>query len=106
MDEGDGLYYVRARYYDGNSGRFISRDPNNAIGPREVNPYQYALGNPLRFLDPSGNSSVSALSARLASAKKRLKTHERTLTLGREIIVLQNPEHQARVRAMKATDTA
>lgn len=26
-DDGDGLYYIRARYYDADSGRFLSRDP-------------------------------------------------------------------------------
>jgi RHS repeat-associated protein len=54
MDEGNGLYYLRARYYDGSTGRFISRDPVRSIGPKSITPYQYALGNPLRFVDPSG----------------------------------------------------
>jgi len=54
MDEGNGLYYVRARFYDANTGRFISRDAKKSIAPRQVNPYQYALNNPLRFVDPSG----------------------------------------------------
>ena len=54
MDEGNDLYYMRARYYDSATGRFISRDPIRSISPRELNPYQYALGNPLRFVDPSG----------------------------------------------------
>ena len=49
-----GLYYIRARYYDSSTGRFISRDPLKSISPREVNPYQYALNNPLRFVDPLG----------------------------------------------------
>ncbi|UCG58418.1 MAG: hypothetical protein JSU70_02715, partial [Phycisphaerales bacterium] len=76
MDEGNGLYYVRARYYDANTGRFISRDPIKAIDPREINPYQYALGNPLRFADPSGSTSVNELRARLHSAQGELKELE------------------------------
>jgi RHS repeat-associated protein len=28
-----GLYYLRARYYNPNTGRFMSRDPNEAGGP-------------------------------------------------------------------------
>ena len=59
MDEGNGLYYVRARYYDANTGRFISRDSNKSVGPREVNPYQYAMANPLRFVDVNGMDPMS-----------------------------------------------
>jgi len=55
MKEGDsGLYYMRARYYDSVSARFISRDPVKSIGPRSINPYQYAAGNPMINIDPLG----------------------------------------------------
>jgi len=54
MDEGNGLYCVRARYYDSVTGRFISRDPVRSINPKGVNPYQYAFGNPMKFSDPLG----------------------------------------------------
>ena len=57
MDEGNGLYYMRARYYDSNTARFISRDPIQSLNPKAINPYQYAIGNPLRFVDPSGEES-------------------------------------------------
>ena len=53
-DEGNGLYYMRARYYDTATGRFISRDPVKSIDPRRINPYQYASGNPARLIDPRG----------------------------------------------------
>jgi RHS repeat-associated protein len=54
MDEGNGLYYIRARYYDSATSRFISRDPIKSISPRSINPYQYAWNNPLRFVDVTG----------------------------------------------------
>jgi RHS repeat-associated protein len=55
MREGaGGLYYMRARYYDSGTGRFLSRDPIRSVAPRSVNPYQYALGNPMRYTDPTG----------------------------------------------------
>jgi RHS repeat-associated protein len=55
MEEGNtGLYYMRARYYDSISGRFISPDSVKSIYPKQINPYQYALRNPLRYVDPSG----------------------------------------------------
>lgn len=55
MREGaTGLYYVRARTYDGRTGRFLSRDPIRQVHPAEITPYQYARNNPLRFVDPTG----------------------------------------------------
>ena len=48
----DGLYYYRARFYDSATGRFLSADP---LGISDgSNPYRYAGGNPLSFVDPSG----------------------------------------------------
>ncbi len=72
MDEGNYLYYVRARYYNADTGRFISRDPIKAIGPKEVNPYQYALANPLRFVDVTGWRSVCEAEIALTEAKDYL----------------------------------
>ncbi len=54
VDDGNGLYYMRARYYDSETGRFISRDLIRSINPKEVNPYQYASGNPMKYSDPMG----------------------------------------------------
>ncbi len=54
MDDGDDLYYLRARYYDARSGRFISPDPVRSFAPDALIPYTYALNNPLRYTDPSG----------------------------------------------------
>ena len=58
MTEPGDHYYVRSRYYDGADGRFLSRDPIGAMGPKTINPYQYALANPLLFVDPSGGVSI------------------------------------------------
>lgn len=49
-----GLFYMRARYFDSGTGRFVSRDPVQSFSPEQLNPYQYALGNPLRHADPTG----------------------------------------------------
>ena len=46
------IYYMRARYYDAGTGRFISEDPAGFIdGP---NLYAYVGGNPVGVVDPSG----------------------------------------------------
>lgn len=47
-----GLIYFGNRFYHSNLGRFLTPDP---LGPSEgPNPYQYALCNPFRYLDPTG----------------------------------------------------
>jgi RHS repeat-associated protein len=57
LDTGTGLYYYGARYYDPVVGRFISADVVvQAPGrPQTLNRYSYALNNPLRYTDPTGN---------------------------------------------------
>jgi RHS repeat-associated protein len=59
LDIDDGLYYMRARYYDPLVGRFLSRD---ALGTRLGSPYEqniyiYARNNPVKYVDPTGLSS-------------------------------------------------
>ncbi|MFE2601034.1 RHS repeat-associated core domain-containing protein [Streptomyces sp. NPDC059396] len=54
--DGTGLLYYRSRYYDPETGRFISQDPiGHAGGP---NLYQYALSSPTTYTDPSGNNPL------------------------------------------------
>ncbi len=54
------LYQMRARYYDPNSARFLSRDPvwPRLGNPRGLDPYAYVAGNPLSYLDPSGEITL------------------------------------------------
>jgi RHS repeat-associated protein len=59
MQEGaTGLYYMRARYYDSASARFLSRDPLGRTDPRAINPYQFAYERPVEGADPTGLESV------------------------------------------------
>ena len=55
-DDGTGLLYYRNRYYDPQTGRFISQDPIGHAGG--TNLYQYALSSPTTYTDPSGNSPL------------------------------------------------
>ena len=51
-----GLYYLRARYYNAETGRFMSRDPESGkpIYPRTLHKYLYAGGDPVDGWDPTG----------------------------------------------------
>ncbi|HZU35900.1 MAG TPA: RHS repeat-associated core domain-containing protein [Gemmataceae bacterium] len=48
------LQYLRARYYDPTTGRFLSRDPLSAADPAGHQPYAYAGDNPASLADPTG----------------------------------------------------
>jgi RHS repeat-associated protein len=53
MDEGNGLLYMRSRYYDPELGRFISKDPIGFLGG-DINFYAYVQSNPINAIDPLG----------------------------------------------------
>ena len=54
---GEGLSYYGARWFDLKLGRFLSADTivPNASDPQALNRYTYVLGNPLKFIDPTGH---------------------------------------------------
>jgi RHS repeat-associated protein len=60
-DLGLDLDYLRARYLDVSTGRFLSRDPFEGIQrePITLTKYIYGNNNPLLFIDPTGEFSIS-----------------------------------------------
>ncbi len=60
-----GLYHYRARAYSPAIGRFLQLDPAGFVDG--MNRYQYAGGNPLRFLDPSGCGFWDAVGSMIIS---------------------------------------
>jgi RHS repeat-associated protein len=54
------LYYLRARYYNPNTGRFLSRDPEDGVptDPKTLHKYLYAGGDPVNAIDPTGRVDV------------------------------------------------
>ncbi len=56
FDSDLGLYYLKARWINPLTGRFMSRDPldGTAFIPRTLHKYLYAGGDPVNYVDPSG----------------------------------------------------
>ena len=52
----DGLYYMRARYYNPQIKRFINRDiiDGSITDSQSLNKYSYVQGNPISLVDPFG----------------------------------------------------
>ena len=79
LDTESGLYNFKAREYSPNTGKFIQPDPvlvdgsldhyflNNAskeelekvlMNPQRLNPYSYANNNPVKYIDPTGETPL------------------------------------------------
>jgi len=56
-DEATGLYYLNARYYDPETGRFTTADTFHGYAgdPQSLNLYAYCYNNPLAYVDPDGH---------------------------------------------------
>ncbi|HVO64555.1 MAG TPA: IPT/TIG domain-containing protein [Terriglobales bacterium] len=64
------LYYMRARYFDPKTGRFLSEDPLGfSVGD---NFYAYSLNSPVNFVDPAGLSPFDLYNL-YEKARKKLK---------------------------------
>ena len=63
MDEGNGLAYVRARYFSPDLGRFITKDPLTGTDgdSQGLHRYVYALNNPVMLVDVSGYTAIDIL---------------------------------------------
>ena len=63
-DDETGLYYLINRYYDPETGRFISPDSIEYLEYESINGvnfYCYCLNNPITEIDPLGNSFIGRL---------------------------------------------
>ena len=54
----DGLIYLLNRYYNPQTGQFISVDPAIA---QTLQPYEYAGGDPVSTIDPSGDLQITSM---------------------------------------------
>ena len=62
MDNATGLYYLRARYLNPFTGTFTQKDTyeGELYSPVTQNGYLYTAGNPVMYVDPSGNDYTYA----------------------------------------------
>ena len=70
-DVESGLYYYRARYFDAQTGRFLSEDPIGFLGG-DFNLYRYVLNNPINFNDPKGTNLVKLFEWLIKQGVKQL----------------------------------
>ena len=59
-----GFYYLKSRYYDPETGRFISQDSIDYADPESINGlnlYAYCGNNPVMNVDPTGKSLIGCL---------------------------------------------
>ena len=61
-DKETATVYLRARYYNPSTGRFISRDSfaGRRSDPLSLNLYTYCANNPILYFDPSGHDAAEA----------------------------------------------
>jgi RHS repeat-associated protein len=52
-NDGNGLYFYRARYYNPTTGRFISEDPSR-LSAGDPNLYTFNANDPINLVDPFG----------------------------------------------------
>ena len=57
LDHRTGFYYYRSRWYNPNTGRFLSTDPIE-FEAGDSNLYRYVGNNPISFIDPDGETPV------------------------------------------------
>jgi RHS repeat-associated protein len=75
MDEGDNLFFMRARYYDAAEGKFLNEDPIGFEGG-DLNLYAYVGGDPVSWMDPTGLSGETLKMPSQPNASQRIKELE------------------------------
>ncbi|HEY2499110.1 MAG TPA: RHS repeat-associated core domain-containing protein [Candidatus Angelobacter sp.] len=73
-NDGNGLYFYRARYYSPALQRFISEDPIGVKGG--INLYAYADNNPVTLRDPNGKNPLAIAGCLIGAGAGAFAYHE------------------------------
>jgi len=122
LEDGSGLYNMRAREYDARMGRFTSRDADEGefTEPETLHPYALANSSPFVYSDPSGKETlieiniVTLVEDTLAVmrqvgvnyAKNRVKSaiFNAFINVASEQLGQLSPEFGALMKALRAAD--
>ncbi|MGN0547752.1 MAG: RHS repeat domain-containing protein, partial [Acutalibacteraceae bacterium] len=65
LDSETGLYYLNARMYNPDDARFLQEDTykGNPTDILSLNIYTYCVGNPLKYIDPTGHTAINSTAA-------------------------------------------
>ncbi|MEI3210071.1 MAG: RHS repeat-associated core domain-containing protein [Lachnospiraceae bacterium] len=94
-DESTGLYYLNARYYDPENGRFLTEDTyrGEMKEPDTLHLYTYCKNNPINYVDPSGhkwrtfNEIKKKRSEKAYKCMQRYKTNKTNMESNKTYIV-------------------
>ncbi len=92
LDPESSLQYFGARYYDPTIGRFTQIDPleGNTFDPQSLNRYAYSRNNPLRYIDPTGQSFDDVVND-LGKSYADLYSRTGALAVGIPVFLARNP---------------
>jgi RHS repeat-associated protein len=79
-----GLYYLRARYYNPFTGRFMSRDPEGGrpFYPKSLHKYIYASGDPVNRVDPRGRTDLVEFIGTVKASMQEAKVYLNVIGCG------------------------
>jgi RHS repeat-associated protein len=95
MDEGNGLNFMRERFYTAGEGRFMNPDPIGITGG--INLYQYSANNPVSFIDPEGLNQTSATRQFASATSQRRAELERFSQLSPDEQIKQYDAHNKKM---------
>jgi len=81
-----GLYAMRRRVYDSATASYLSRESTIQLDPRMINPYQYAMGNPLYFMDATGREPEAPASQEPSGGSSGVEAATQTVTFLTDVV--------------------
>ena len=89
MTDGNGLYYMRARYYHPEIRRFVNQDVllGYVVKGQTLNQYAYVTGQPVSYVDPFGLYALVMIDVEGAEASSGMR-------FGHAAIAIQNRQGQ------------